>query len=57
MVHEDGRRYVYFVSQHETEATVEPSVPGGALRTLDGEPVSSVTLPPYGVALRLLTLD
>ena len=57
LVHDDGRRFVFFVSQHETPATVTPTVPGGALVTLEGEPSPTVSLAPYGVALRLLTHD
>ncbi len=58
LVHEDGRRFVFFVSQHESPVTVTPEVPAGAeLRSLDGAPAPTVSLAPYGVALRLLTLD
>src|SRR3954452_24172074 len=57
LVHEDGRRFVFFVSQHESPVTVTPSVAGGDLRTLDGAPGSTLTLDPYGVAVRLLTQD
>ncbi|ANF31143.1 beta-mannosidase [Leifsonia xyli] len=58
LVHEDGRRFVVFVSQHETDVVVEPSLPAGAeLSSLDGGPSPRVDLAPYGVALRLLTLD
>ncbi|MGO4593359.1 cellulase family glycosylhydrolase [Leifsonia sp. 2TAF2] len=56
LVHEDGRRFVFFVSQHETSVTVTPSV-AGELRTLDGEPAPTVALNPYGVAVRLLAQD
>ncbi|MGO4536772.1 cellulase family glycosylhydrolase [Leifsonia sp. 2MCAF36] len=57
LVHEDGRRFVFFISQHDTPVTVTPSVAGGDLRALDGTPTPSVTLDPYGVAVRLLTQD
>ena len=57
LVHEDGRRFVFFVSQHDTAVTVEPTVAGGELRTLDGDASPSVALDPYGVAIRLLALD
>lgn len=57
LVHADGRRFVVFLSQHETPVTVTPTVPDGALRTLDGAPSPTVSLPPYGAALHLLTLD
>jgi endo-1,4-beta-mannosidase len=53
LVHDDGRRFVVFVSQHETAVTVTPEV-SGELRTLDGDPSPSVELEPFGVALRLL---
>lgn len=57
LVHEDGRRFVFFVSQHETEVTVTPTVAGGELQALDGTPSPSVTLAPYGVSVLLLTQD
>lgn len=57
LVHADGRRFVFFVSQHETPVTVTPTVAGGELRTLDGAPSPSIDLAPYGVALRLLALE
>lgn len=57
LVHEDGRRFVFFVSQHDTAVTVEPTVAGGELRTLDGDASPSIALDPYGVAIRLLALD
>jgi endo-1,4-beta-mannosidase len=47
MSHVDGRRFAWLVSQHPDELTVTPS--GATLRTLDGEPVTAVTLAPYGV--------
>lgn len=50
--HRDGRRFVWLVSQSEEELTVKP---GGDLTDLaSGEPVSEVTLRPYGV--RVLAL-
>ncbi|MDN4595685.1 cellulase family glycosylhydrolase [Leifsonia virtsii] len=57
LVHADGRRFVVFLSQHETPVTVTPSVPGGTLTALDGTPSPALELAPYGAALRLLTLD
>jgi beta-glucosidase len=57
LVHADGRRFVVFLSQHETPVTVTPAIPGGALRTLDGTPSPTIDLAPYGVTLRLLSLD
>ncbi|GAA3517315.1 glycoside hydrolase 5 family protein [Actinocatenispora rupis] len=51
LVHTDGSRFVWFVSQHDTEATVTPSTTG-TLRPLGGgEPVTTVTLPAYGVGV------
>lgn len=56
LVHDDGRRFVVFVSQHATPITVRPRV-AGELRTLTGEPTAELTLDPYGVAVRELVLD
>lgn len=49
--HDDGRRFVWFVSEAAEEIAVKPVVAGdGALVELDGQaPVSEVTIPPYGV--------
>ncbi|MEU9202598.1 cellulase family glycosylhydrolase [Streptomyces sp. NPDC048332] len=48
LVHEDGRRFVWLVSQAEEELTVRLS--GGVPHELDsGRPVTEVTLAPYGV--------
>jgi len=48
--HEDGREFVWLVSQAAGELTVRPAVAGGrVLHDLDGAPVEAVTLPPYGV--------
>ncbi|WP_163572049.1 glycoside hydrolase 5 family protein [Fodinicola feengrottensis] len=52
LVHADGRRFGWFVSQHPTEVTIRPEVP---LRTLAGEPVDDVTLPPFGVQVLEIT--
>ncbi|MFC5907386.1 cellulase family glycosylhydrolase [Streptacidiphilus monticola] len=50
LVHEDGRQFVFLVSQTRTELTVKPSLAeGGSLRTLDGTPADQLPLPPYGV--------
>jgi beta-glucosidase len=57
LVHADGRRFVFFVSQHETATTVTPAVSGGELRTLAGAPSPTVDLAPYGVAVRSLVLE
>jgi hypothetical protein len=48
--HEDGRTFVWLVSQGREEVTVKPAVTGGgALYDLDGTEVDAVTLPVYGV--------
>jgi endo-1,4-beta-mannosidase len=50
LVHEDGRTFVWLVSQAREEITVKPSVTGGAaLYELDGATAETVTLPVYGV--------
>ncbi|WP_327654463.1 cellulase family glycosylhydrolase [Streptomyces sp. NBC_00483] len=48
LVHEDGRRFLWLVSQAEEELTVRPS-------DRLGKPLDEVTLAPYGV--RVLELD
>ncbi|GGS99351.1 cellulase family glycosylhydrolase [Streptomyces griseoviridis] len=49
--HEDGRRFVWLVSQSSEELTVRPEV-AGVLRDLaTGAPVAEVRLAPYGVAV------
>lgn len=55
--HRDGRRFVWLVSQAEEELEVKPVVGvGNRLADLtSGEPVSEVTLRPYGV--RVLALE
>ncbi|RAJ63342.1 endo-1,4-beta-mannosidase [Streptomyces sp. Amel2xB2] len=56
MTHEDGRRFVWFVSQHDRPLTAEPLVTGGgALRDLDGAELRGVELPPFGVAVAEMT--
>lgn len=50
MVHDDGRRLVWLVSQHDGAVVVQPKVDGAVLRTLSGAQVSHpVELPAYGV--------
>jgi len=51
LVHEDGREFVFVVSQHSTPVTVTPSVTSGGLVALDGAPVGSVSIDPYGVVV------
>ncbi|MFJ2197861.1 cellulase family glycosylhydrolase [Streptomyces violaceusniger] len=49
LVHDDGRRFVWLVSQSPDELTVRP-VADGTLRDLaSGAPVAEVSLGPYGV--------
>ncbi|MDI2028072.1 cellulase family glycosylhydrolase [Saccharopolyspora sp. TS4A08] len=48
LVHEDGRRFAWLVSQHSRETTVSPQC-AGSVRSLSGEPLSEVLLAPYGV--------
>ncbi|MFF1574692.1 cellulase family glycosylhydrolase [Leifsonia sp. NPDC058292] len=57
LVHVDGRRFVFFVSQHPSPATVTPQVVGGSLQTLAGDAVSSVSLAGYGVEVRELVYE
>jgi hypothetical protein len=48
--HEDGRSFIWLVSQSREEVTVKPvTADGGSLRTLDGVDVDRITLPRYGV--------
>lgn len=50
LVHEDGTRFVWLVSEADDELKVQPRVDDGALETLDGDPVGpTVLLPAYGV--------
>ncbi|HEX6355619.1 beta-mannosidase [Actinophytocola sp.] len=49
MTHTDGRRFAWLVSQHPNEVTVTPTLPGATLHTLDGNPVTAITLAPYDV--------
>jgi endo-1,4-beta-mannosidase len=48
--HEDGRRFVWLVSQAAEELTVTPSA-SGRLVDLDGAQVEAVALDPYGVVV------
>jgi endo-1,4-beta-mannosidase len=51
LCHEDGRRFLWLVSQADVETTVKPTVAAG-LRTLTGEPVTeSVVLGPFAVGV------
>ncbi|MEU8356894.1 cellulase family glycosylhydrolase [Nonomuraea sp. NPDC048882] len=51
MRHEDGRVFVWCVSQSDAEIKAAPVVREGSLRNADGSPVSVVELPPYGVSV------
>jgi hypothetical protein len=53
LVHEDGRTFVWLVSQAREPMSVKPVLPGGArLLSLEGsEEVETVSLEPYGVAV------
>ncbi|GAA2365935.1 cellulase family glycosylhydrolase [Streptomyces cuspidosporus] len=55
LVHENGRVFVWLVSQAAEELSVEPAVADGRLTTLDGSPADTVVLAPYGV--RVLRLE
>ncbi|WP_433890303.1 cellulase family glycosylhydrolase [Streptomyces sp. CA-111067] len=47
LVHRDGRRFYWFVSQSDQPLTFTPR--GAALTGLDGTEAGEVTLPPFGV--------
>ncbi|MGQ4452925.1 glycoside hydrolase 5 family protein [[Kitasatospora] papulosa] len=49
LVHEDGTRFVWLVSQSGEELTVRPAADGELRELTGGEPVRDVTLAPYGV--------
>jgi endo-1,4-beta-mannosidase len=55
MQHEDGRRFVWFVSESPDHVEVTPDVTDGKLVDLDGNPTSTVALDPFGVAVLQLT--
>jgi hypothetical protein len=55
MSHEDGRQFVWFVSQHDQPLTVEPQTGSGTLTDLDGGELGTVELPTYGVVVAELT--
>lgn len=50
LVHEDGRKFILLVSQHEDTIEV-PLKASPAPRTLEGVDVTSITLAPFGVAV------
>ncbi|MCG5217857.1 cellulase family glycosylhydrolase [Streptosporangium soli] len=51
MRHDDGRVFVWCVSQSDTELAAVPAVMAGTLRTAAGDEVTKVVLPAYGVAV------
>jgi endo-1,4-beta-mannosidase len=59
--HEDGRRFVWLISQDPDERTVRPTVRGKLVELTDGvsdgAPVDAISLPPYGVRVLRLALD
>jgi len=55
LVHEDGRRFVWFLSQHEEPVEVRPVLTGAGLSTLDGRRTTTVQLAPFGAEVLLLT--
>ncbi len=59
--HEDGRRFVWLVSQAPEERTVRPTVLGKLTELADGmsasAPIEAVTLPPFGVRVLQLAPD
>jgi endo-1,4-beta-mannosidase len=58
LVHEDGTRLVWLVSESDEDIKVAPTVDQGLLRTLDDDPVEApVLLPPYGVVVLRHTPD
>ncbi|GAA2353334.1 cellulase family glycosylhydrolase [Saccharopolyspora halophila] len=50
LVHADGRRFAWLVSQHDREVEVTPTT-RARLATLENEPAEAVTLHPYGVQI------
>ena len=60
LVHEDGRRFVWLVSESDGPLVVRPRLPaGGRLIPLGGgDTVDEVELAPYGVTvLQLMTME
>ncbi|MEU4653969.1 cellulase family glycosylhydrolase [Streptomyces sp. NPDC023723] len=55
LAHEDGRRFVWLVSQCAEELTVRPRATGTLREVTTGEPATDVRLAPYGVAVLELT--
>ncbi len=55
--HRDGRRFVWLVSQAAEEHTVKPVAATGLTDLVTAEPVTEVTLHPYGVRVLALEAD
>jgi endo-1,4-beta-mannosidase len=55
MEHEDGRSFVWFVSQSDQPLTVKPTVSEGTLTDLSGQEFPAVELFPFGVVVTELT--
>lgn len=55
LIHPDGRRFVFLISQHADPVMVAPITDGGTLIDLDGATVNDVSLDPYGVEVLTLT--
>lgn len=55
LLHTDGRRFVWLVSQSPEELTVRPAADGTLRDLASGAPVTDVTLDPYGVRVLELT--
>ncbi|GMA94693.1 hypothetical protein GCM10025881_15170 [Pseudolysinimonas kribbensis] len=51
MVHDDGSRYAWFVSQSPEPLDIQPRLESGTLRDLDGADVATLHLKPYDVAV------
>lgn len=49
MIHEDGREYVWFISQADQPLRVTPTIHTGTLRSLEGDERKTIELNPFGV--------
>jgi len=60
LVHEDGRRFVWLVSERDAPLVVRPRLPAGSrlVPLGGGDPVGEVELAPYGArVLQLMTME
>ena len=59
LVHQDGRRFVWLVSEHDGPLVVRPRLPAGnrLVPLGGGDAVEEVELAPYGVTVLQLTTD